>query len=235
MVAEAAAEAAVAARQSRPCCRWALPSAFNLADTARLVARTPWMPTLAAITALCAVSKVLDQSVTQQFTFQTFGAMGDAHMIERMQITSTGAQMVSTAIFFSLAGFVISRVGLVPFARGIIPFVAATQLMPLLYLTNSSFATLACVSALTASTAIVDIPLSALISLVVPGKRMGEALSAMAAVKAAAAFFGNMCAKAIIHCIGVERLWMLYPIVAGVVLMAWPFALHLRPAMMDTE
>uniref|UniRef100_A0A7S2PCA9 Major facilitator superfamily (MFS) profile domain-containing protein n=1 Tax=Zooxanthella nutricula TaxID=1333877 RepID=A0A7S2PCA9_9DINO len=219
--------AAACAADASPAPRGGCCAAFNVADTARLVCSTPQLLSLCAIGVLIATPEIAEHGVTPQYMFQAFGAMESPDRIERMTLIATYVSMATRAAFFGLASIISKRVGLLPFLRWLIPLTAVVQLLPLLFLVSPTLPCLALVSALAPIGIVADVPLSAVVSVVVPADRVGEALSAVTAFKAVAPLVGNLAVAPMIELIGTSRLWMFYPVGAATILLAWPLVLRL--------
>lgn len=201
---------------------------MNVAGTVRLVYGTPNLLSLCTISILISVPEIAEQAVTPQLVIQAFGAMSSPDMIKDLGLVSTYTAMASTMVFFWLAGWVGTRIGLARFIQVLIPLTSVAQLLLLLPLAVPTLWCVALVSSLLPVGLVVEVPLNALVSFAVPPARVGEALSAVTAFKSFAPLLGNFIVIPAIPLVGASHLWAFYVAGALMILLALPIACSLR-------
>jgi len=210
--------------------------------TIHFLCSNPNLRNLAFIFFLIGLPERLELNVGPQYNFQSLDLMLTAnstlnaiHIQGQKRVTETSGFSKSLATFcFSLSvGAIGSSMGPLRLVKILIPLTAISQFLPLCLLLEPAMWVVAVASLCAPLGGAIFIPLNALASICSPPDRVGEAISAMTAVKELAPLLANFLTPQLISFIGTDSLWVFFVISGIMIMLAIPFALDMKSVQSD--
>mmetsp|Transcript_63557 Transcript_63557/g.160376 ORF Transcript_63557/g.160376 Transcript_63557/m.160376 type:complete len:501 (-) Transcript_63557:79-1581(-) len=201
--------------------------------TIHFLCSNPNLRNLAIIFFVIGLPETMERHIAPQFKFQTLDLMptgnatADAERVIRQKHVTEVSKITgaTSATFYGLlTGALGAAIGPLNSVKVLIPAAALSQLLPLLLWICPDMWMIILSTALSPLAMAVGIPLQALSSIVSPPDRVGEAVSAVTAVKEVAPLLANLMVPPLLSYFGTESLWVFFVMAFLMILVAIPFA-----------
>jgi len=212
--------------------------------TVHFLCSSPNLRNLAFLFFLIGLPERLEKNIAPQFKFQamdlmltTNSTLNAVRIHEQKKVTElTGYTATFSMVFCSLlTGALGSAIGPLALTKLLVPLTAISQLLPLLLLVEPQMLLVGLVGLFAPLGQVVFIPLNALASICAPPDRVGEAISAMTAVKEFVPLLANLLTPELIALVGTSSLWTFFLTSGIMILLSLPFALDMKAVQSEEK